>query len=414
MTAVLAYTSPAMGHLYPMMPLLLELRDRGLDVHVRTLDTLVDQARAAGLSAERIDARLRPIADKHPDWAATNAKAALERSATMFAERAVLDGPDFRRAIEEVDPDLLIVDTNAWGALVVAEAQHRPWLHFSPYLVPLRSAGTPPFGPGLPRWDNPVGRVRDAVVGRLVFGAVERSIIPRINALRTPAGLAPVRSFDDLVLAAPLVAICSATPFDYPHPDWPSHVISIGAMTWEPPTAPPAWLADLPDPLTLVTTSSEYQADEALARVAVAALASEPGSLVVTMPAGVPDDLRDLPPNVRVEQFVPHAPLVARAAVAVTHGGMGATQKALAGGIPVCVVPYGRDQLETAARVVHADAGTQLAPKKLTPAALRAAVRAAAGKRAGAAACADGFRAAGGARAAADALLAQLASPSRR
>ena len=89
MTAVLAYTSPAMGHLYPMMPLLLELRDRGLDVHVRTLDTLVDQARAAGLSAERIDARLRPIADKHPDWAATNAKAALERSATMFAERAV-------------------------------------------------------------------------------------------------------------------------------------------------------------------------------------------------------------------------------------------------------------------------------------------------------------------------------------
>ena len=132
MTAVLAYTSPAMGHLYPMMPLLLELRDRGLDVHVRTLDTLVDQARAAGLSAERIDARLRPIADKHPDWAATNAKAALERSATMFAERAVLDGPDFRRAIEEVDPDLLIVDTNAWGALVVAEAQRRPWLHFSP------------------------------------------------------------------------------------------------------------------------------------------------------------------------------------------------------------------------------------------------------------------------------------------
>ena len=233
MTAVLAYTSPAMGHLYPMMPLLLELRDRGLDVHVRTLDTLVDQARAAGLSAERIDARLRPIADKHPDWAATNAKAALERSATMFAERAVLDGPDFRRAIEEVDPDLLIVDTNAWGALVVAEAQRRPWLHFSPYLVPLRSTGTPPFGPGLPRWDNPVGRVRDAVVGRLVFGAVERSIIPRINALRTPAGLAPVRSFDDLVLAAPLVAICSATPFDYPHPDWPSHVISIGAMTWE-------------------------------------------------------------------------------------------------------------------------------------------------------------------------------------
>ena len=42
----------------------------------------------------------------------------------------------------------------------------------------------------------------------------------------------------------------------------------IGALTWEPPTETPAWLDEIEGPLVLVTTSSEYQADEALVRAA--------------------------------------------------------------------------------------------------------------------------------------------------
>lgn len=175
-------------------------------------------------------------------------------------------------------------------------------------------------------------------------------------------------------------------------------------MGWEPPAPAPDWLADLPDPLVLVNTSSEYQADESLATTAIDALADAFGSVVITMPAGVPPDLPALPPHVRVEQYLPHGPLLERAAVAVTHGGMGSTQKALAAGVPVCVVPFGRDQHETAARVVHADCGTRLSTKRLTADRLRAAVIEAAGKTAGARLVAEGFRAAGGAAAGADAV----------
>ena len=78
----------------------------------------------------------------------------------------------------------------------------------------------------------------------------------------------------------------------------------------------------------LVTTSSEFQDDGVLVRTALEALADEPVSVVATMPAGVPDDLV-VPANARVERFVPHGPVLERAAVAVTHGGMGGTQKAL-------------------------------------------------------------------------------------
>jgi UDP:flavonoid glycosyltransferase YjiC (YdhE family) len=65
--------------------------------------------------------------------------------------------------------------------------------------------------------------------------------------------------------------------------------------------------------------------------------------------------------------FTPHAPLLDRAACAITHGGIDATQKALVHGVPVCVVPFGRDQIEVARRVDIAGAGTLLPAKRLNP-----------------------------------------------
>jgi UDP:flavonoid glycosyltransferase YjiC (YdhE family) len=97
-----------------------------------------------------------------------------------------------------------------------------------------------------------------------------------------------------------------------------------------------------------------------------------------------------------------------RAACAVTHGGMGATQKALARGVPVCVVPFGRDQLEVARRVQVAGAGTRLPAKRLRPDRLRAKVREAMRLREGARRVQEAFAAAGGAAAAADAFETRL------
>jgi UDP:flavonoid glycosyltransferase YjiC (YdhE family) len=83
---------------------------------------------------------------------------------------------------------------------------------------------------------------------------------------------------------------------------------------------------------------------------------------------------------------------------------MGITQKALAAGIPVCVVPFGRDQLETGRRVEVARAGSRLPASRLSAARLRAKVHEAMGRKAGAERVAAGFARAGGAAAAADAM----------
>jgi MGT family glycosyltransferase len=405
MPTVLAYTSPAIGHLFPLVPLLLELRARGHEVHVRTLTTQVDLIRSQGLYAEAIDPRIGTVAVE--DAEARNPKEGLELAVRTFSARAQYDGPDLHQALSQLDPDILIVDINTWGAALAAEASGKPWVSFSPYTPPITSRNTPPFGPGLAPRSGPLGRLRDAAVRPLVLGAAKRLLRPRINELRAGYGLPPVATADDFLRRAPLMLVTTSEPFEYPHDDWGDRIRMIGALPWEPPIEPPGWLDETRNPAVLVTTSSEYQADEALVRTALAGLAEEPWTVVATMPSGLTQV--DAPANARVVEFVPHGAVLDRAVVAITHGGMGATQKALARGIPVCVVPFGRDQLEVAARVVAADCGTRLSPKRMTPETLRDKVREAATKQAGARRVAAGYTAAGGAVAGADAVEELLA-----
>lgn len=170
----------------------------------------------------------------------------------------------------------------------------------------------------------------------------------------------------------------------------------IGPCALEDSTSgAPEWLDAIERPIVLVTTSSERQRDSDLVRAALTALTHEPVHVVATMPAGVPDGIA-VPANATVREYVPHGAVLDRAVCAVTHGGMGVTQKALARGVPVCVVPHGRDQFEVARRVEVAGCGTRLPAKKLTADRLRTGVRRAMGMSAGARRVADGFRASGG------------------
>jgi MGT family glycosyltransferase len=154
----------------------------------------------------------------------------------------------------------------------------------------------------------------------------------------------------------------------------------------------------------LVTTSTDYQADERLALTAVEALRDEPVRVLLTL-ADAYDTTRIEPGgNLRVERFVPHGPVLERAAAVVSHSGMGIVQKAIAAGVPIAAVPFGRDQPEVARRVTEAGAGVRLRTKHLTPERLRAAVREALSMRPQARAAGERLRAAGGGARFADAV----------
>jgi MGT family glycosyltransferase len=400
MPTILAYTSPALGNLLPMAALLSELKTRGHRIVLRTHTAGVTAVEPLGFEVAAIDSRIEAV--EMDDWKAPNAMRALRAAMEVFGRRGRLEVDDLRRAIAEVGPDALIIDPNCWGASAVADAGSRPWLAFWPFTPFLQSRGIPPFGPGLPPWPGPLGRLRDAMVRPIVTGTFERTILGPLNSACAVAGAAPVSSADEFLRRAPLLLLASAEPFEYPHPDWGDSVQMIGACEYEPPFASDTdWLNRIDAPIVLVTTSSERQRDGDLGTMAMAGLADEPVHVVATFPAGVPEGL-DVPSNATALRFAPHGAILDRAVCAVTHGGMGATQKALARGVPVCVVPYGRDQPEVARRVQVSGSGTRLSPRRLTPARLKAKVRQAMSMTDGARRVAEGLSAAGGVRRGAD------------
>jgi MGT family glycosyltransferase len=394
MARILAYTSPALGHLFPISTLLSELSRRGHTIHLRTLSTGAEVGQRLGFSTDAIDPRIAAI--QHDEWKATNPRAALKLSVAVFGRRAVYEVPDLASAVARVHPDGLLVDVNCWGALSAAEAGDIPWTCFSPYTPPLRSPEVPPFGLGLRPLPGVLGRTRDAAVRTVVTMSIERVMLPPVNRIRADLNLRPVASIDEFLRRTPLMLVASGKPFQYSQTDWGDAVQMIGPCVLDPaPDAIPDWLGSIDRPIVLVTTSTEKQADTKLILTAMAALADEPVHVVATVPAGQPNEFATSP-GATVLRFVPHGVVLNRAVCAITHGGMGATQKALAHGVPVCVVPFGRDQFEVARRVEVARCGTRLPAKNLSPLRLRAKVRNAMTMTDGVKRVAAGFVATGG------------------
>lgn len=412
MSQILIYTSPARGHLYPMMDVATELSAAGHDVSVQTLAAEAGLVESTGVAHRPIATAIEELDLR--DHLAGPPPAQLRASYATWVERAEHELNDLAASVDALDPDLLIVDANTFGAAAFAERQGRPWAMFLPYVLPVASPDTPAFGPGFPPPKHLFHRLRDGLVRTMMTGAIRMPFRDH-NALRERVGVPRLNGPFDLFERADLLLYRTAEPFEYPRRAWPANVRAIGPGLWAPPAEAPSWLADLPRPRTLVSVSTEFQNDGAIVETALTALTDEPGSTIVTTSAIDPTTFEVPHDRVRIERFLPHAAVVPHVDVVVTHGGMGTTQRALAAGVPVCVVPWGRDQSETARRAVVAGAGTMVPRSSLTPDRLRAAVREARGLRDGAARVAAGFERAGGAGRAVELIEGLLgASKSRR
>lgn len=392
---VFVYTSPARGHLFPIVPTMLELRARGHHVHVRTLAGDVERMRALGLSASPMARAIEErVIDDH---AAKTPPGALDRTLATWLDRAEHEIPDVREGLASTGADVALIDVNSWGALAALEASEIPFAIFSPYFLPLQIRGRPPVGLGLAPARGAWGQLRDAFMFR-VFRWMTARHARRLDALRAELGLPKIGSLDRLTLRAPRVLAYTAEPFEYDHGGWPANVRFVGPGIWEPATEPePAG----DRPLVLVTCSTEFQDDAKLIETALRALEGEDVDVIATSAAVDPARFRP-PANARVVRFAAHGPLLRRAAAVVCHGGMGITQKALAAGVPVCVVAWGRDQNDVGRHVEAARAGVMLPKSKLSVGRLRTAIREARTRKAGAERIAAAFAASGGAKKAAD------------
>src|SRR6195952_1287284 len=223
---VLAYSSPSRGDLFPIVPVLQELALRGNQVSVRILESVVPVLQAMGFDAKSVAPQIGSVVPD--DYRAGNARAAIKSSLRTFAQRAPYEIADLRAAIDQEQPDLVLLDFNSWGAAAVAEQWGGPWARWCCYPLPLPSRDVPPFGPGFAPAHNRLGALRDRVLSPLITGGFERIIIPQLNAVRRTVDLAPLDGVTDLISPAPLTLSMTAEPLEYHRAAWPSSVHLIG------------------------------------------------------------------------------------------------------------------------------------------------------------------------------------------
>ena len=410
MKTILIYTSPARGHLYPMMDIAIALRAKGHRVVVQTLSSERKWIVGEGLEFRPISADIESLALE--DYKAGNPLSQIKSAFARWLERAPHEVDDLRDNCAEIAPDLLVVDVNSWGASAFAEAERRAWAMFMPYCMPMPSPDAPAFGPGFPPPRGWMGRLRDRMFWGVLNVALS-GIVKQCDTLRAGLGVPPLRAIENLYHRPDLLLYRTAEPFEYPRSTWPSNIQAIGPGLWAPPSEPPTWLDDLPHPRVLVSVSTEFQEDGAIIETALSALRDEPGSMIVTTAALDPERFSMPHYRVRITRFLPHTHVITKVDLVITHGGMGTTQRALAAGVPVCVIPWGRDQNETARRAEICGAGIMIPRSKLSVEGLRSAARDALTRKAAAAKIAAAFIKAGGAARAVDHIEALLEKTER-
>lgn len=390
MSRILLAAWPFPGHVYPNLALGRALRERGHEVAFLTGAAARPGVEAAGLEwlgFARIDeqqvtstvATLGNLAGR---------PSALPRQLALW--RAWLLGTisdqvaDLERVADAWQPDALVCDPAMWGGILVfRERRAIPTAAFS-YL-----AGCILPGPEGPVIGVPLPRPR-AWPDRLAVGALKallslssRGMTRAANRLRASYGLPPIsETVTELAGQLPLYLNVGSAAFDRRRQDLPRSVHYVGTCGWEGASAEVApewldgWLADRP--LVYVTEGTMQNAAPRLLRATLQGLADLPVRVLATVGRHRKVeslDLGPIPANARVEAWVPHRQVFARASAVVTNGGSGTVLAALEAGLPLVVAPMAWDQPENAWRVAEAGVGLRVPIRACTALRLRAAVQ---------------------------------------
>ena len=308
-----------------------ELRERAHDVSSAGPEPLQARCLERGFRFKRLDRSSAAWSEEPPQGRIVTA---------LMACPAHLH--DLPATIAHEPCDVLVVDCLMFGALAAAEDTSLPvavLVHSAPGLL---------MAPG---------------------GPMEAFLLAAVNEVRTTAGRAAVSSLWEAWARFP--ALCTTIPeldplaaqapssFDYVGPIFES----VPASGWHAP-----WPADDPRPLVLVSFTSSAGWDQtSRIRRTLEALAGTRYRVLVTTSlvnvAGLP-----VPENAVLVRHIPHAEILPKAAVMVTHAGHGTVVAALAHGVPVVSLPNpAADQPGIAAQVEALGAGRALDGESATP-----------------------------------------------
>jgi MGT family glycosyltransferase len=344
------------------------LLERGHRVRVLADPAVEAEARESGCEfsvfrlAPRHNLRHRDE-DIFRDWEQRSRMRQIERLFETVAFAPARDyATDVLDELARFPADVVAVDSMLFGAQIGAEASGLPtavlW-----HMAFTRGEGVPPPGLGLHPARTALGRLRDRSLRTFMTRFMDARGLGPLNRARESVGLAPLASVDDQLSRANRVLVLTSQSFDFPASALPPNVRYVGPQlddpVWADPWANP-WPDQHPDPLVLVSFGSTFQDQADVIGRTIEALRELPVRGLVTLADVI--EPQDLPTadNVVATASAVHTAILPLASAVVTHAGHGTVIKALAHGVPVICIPQGRDQIDNAARVEVAGAGTRL------------------------------------------------------
>jgi MGT family glycosyltransferase len=346
------------GHLGPTLTAARQLRANGHGVRFIARADAREQVEAAGFdfATWQREPRFTPIAQSS--------------NPLEYAYDSLLFGPAAARGADTLDEikrtptDGLLTDTALFGSVLAAEAARIPCALLSPTICLRPLPGVPPIGSGLPAPRTQAERIAIEDANNQ-FIAVMDKWLPMLNEARASLQLAPCGHVLELFDRPARLLIAMSAAFDFPADVLPSNVRYIGPLLdtsdWsEPWTFSWTHGPDHPRALVSFSTTNQDQTD-VLQRTANAIGHIEMEAVATLGPAVTGASLR-APANVTLLPSAPHDAVMKAVSLVVTHGGHGTVSRALSHGLPLLVMPMGRDQGDIARRVEACGAGLVLAP----------------------------------------------------
>jgi UDP:flavonoid glycosyltransferase YjiC (YdhE family) len=388
---ILVASTPATGHLNPLLAIVRILREEGHEITFLTGSAFRNRIERSGAKFVPLprgaDFDLRDLLSVAPElkdippgfeWF----RVAMER---IFVDAIPPQHQGLLHALRECQADVIVGDDMFFGLLPMLLGLRSSRLPIvlcgTSFLHLPREDGAPNFL-GLPPATTDEQRRQYADTAREYDEGVDQPCLVMLNKALGTLGVGPVSTplFHSVVELADAYMQLSVPRFEFPRRIPPS-VYFVGTPPIIPSQAPlPPWAHELDGSRKVVLVTQGTVANhnfDLLIAPTLAALADVPDVLVVATTGGRPIEAIPgaIPPNARIASFLPFEWLLPCVDVLVTNGGYGSVNQAMSFGIPLVVAGRTEDKADVAVRVAWSGVGIDLATNEPTRDALRAAVR---------------------------------------
>ncbi|MGO7042327.1 glycosyltransferase [Rhizobium acaciae] len=389
---VLIASTPAAGHLNPLLAIARMVKARGDHVTITTGSTLkeaVVTARADFVplrgNADYDSARVDELWPERVNMPPGPAKSLYDFE-NSFVDTMLPQAETLRAIIEEYEPDIIIADDFFFGTTVLYLDRSKPCPPIVICGVSVLLADRPDRAPpmlGLHPARDDAERSEYAAIAVQAAAEFLDPLKEGFDKKLASLGLPPLPSsaLNSRHLLADSYLQPTARAFEYDFGPLPDHVRFVGPLP--PPLTHglprPPWWGDLDGGrrIVLVTQGTIANTDfSELLEPTLAALAGCDDVLVVGTTGNRPlsNMRRPIPANARLAEFIDFGELMPRLDLLVTNGGYGTVSQTLKAGVPIVAAGRTEDKAEVGARVGWSGVGIEIPSQRPTVEELREAM----------------------------------------